>query len=309
VVLTTPVVRAVKQQVPGAQVHYITKEVFRCIVAHNPYIDKLITIHYDLREALAELRSEKYDLVIDLHKNLRTFRLKRLLGVKSISFDKLNMQKFLAVNLKLLHLLPPKHIVDRYFESLASINVVNDGKGLDYFTGPGDEVNVQELFFKGKESSYIALVIGGSYYTKKIPLNKLIEICKTTVLPLVILGGKHDKPVADQLKKMFPLLINGSGQFSINQSASIIRQAGWVITSDTGMMHIAAAYRKKMISAWGNTIPEFGMYPFHSAPGSRLLEVKNLSCRPCSKLGYGRCPLGHFKCMQEIDYSFVSELE
>ncbi len=307
--LTTPVLRAVKQQVPGAEVHYLTKEVFRCIIAHNPYVDKIYSIHYDMREVIKELKQEKYDLVIDLHKNLRTFRIKTALGVKSVAFDKINLQKFLAVNLKMVHLLPPKHIIDRYFDSLKKLKIVNDGQGLDYYFGPEDEVDVKQLFFRNKETRYVALVIGGSYYTKKIPLNKLTDICNRSSLPVVMLGGMHDKPVADQLKKRFPLMINGTGQFSINQSASIIKQAEWVITSDTGMMHIAAAFRKKMISAWGNTIPEFGMYPYHSHPESVLLEVKNLPCRPCSKLGYGRCPLGHFKCMQQIDYSVVSELQ
>jgi ADP-heptose:LPS heptosyltransferase len=155
----------------------------------------------------------------------------------------------------------------------------------------------------------MVLVVGGSYYTKKIPFNKLVQICDRTKLPVVLLGGKEDRPVAEQLRKVFPHLISGCGQFSVGQSASIISQAEWVITSDTGMMHIAAAYSKKIISAWGNTIPEFGMYPYHPRPENRILEINDLRCRPCSKLGYRRCPLGHFKCMQDIDYEFVRDLE
>src|SRR5690606_5029813 len=123
--------------------------------------------------------------------------------------------------------------------------------------------------------------IGGSYFTKKIPLNKLKEICTNAKLKLVLLGGKEDKSFADELQKQFPNTINACGNFSINQSASIIQQAEWVITSDTGLMHIAAAYNKKTISVWGNTIPEFGMSPYKPNTENKILEVKNLSCRPC----------------------------
>jgi ADP-heptose:LPS heptosyltransferase len=100
-------------------------------------------------------------------------------------------------------------------------------------------------------------------------------------------------------------LINTCGQYTINQSASIIEQAEWVVSSDTGLMHIAAAFNKKIISIWGNTIPEFGMAPYLPNLENKILEVKNLGCRPCSKLGFKKCPKGHFKCMNNID---VSEL-
>ncbi|RTQ44044.1 glycosyl transferase, partial [Hymenobacter gummosus] len=66
----------------------------------------------------------------------------------------------------------------------------------------------------------------------------------------------------------------------------------------TGQMHIAAAFRKEIISVWGNTVPEFGMYPFRTE--FRALEVEGLGCRPCSKIGYEKCPQGHFRCMRDI---------
>ena len=67
-------------------------------------------------------------------------------------------------------------------------------------------------------------------------------------------------------------------------------------------MHIAAAFKKKIISVWGNTVPEFGMYPYYGnaqAQNSQF-EINGLRCRPCSKIGYAKCPKGHFKCMNEI---------
>ena len=307
VVLTTPVIRCASRQMPGTEIHLVTKESFRQVMVHNPYLHKLHTFKEDVAELYEVLKTEGYDAVIDLHYNLRSFRLKRKLGVKNFSFNKINIAKFLAVNFKMLNRLPDRHIVDRYFDAIAPLGVTSDGYGLDYFTAPEDEVDPALLF--PPASGYIALVVGGSYYTKKIPLNKLREICGRAKLPLLLLGGKEDKPIAEQLTAQFPAIVNGCGVYSLNQSASLIRQAAWVITSDTGLMHIASAYQKKIISIWGNTIPEFGMAPYLPQPENKILEVKGLSCRPCSKLGFGACPLGHFKCMNEIDLSDLPPLK
>ena len=309
IVLTTPVIRCLKQQLPGAEIHYVAKEVFSVVLHGNPYLDKLLTFKKDISEIYEVLQSEKYDLVIDLHKNLRSLRLKQKLGAKSYAFDKLNVQKFLAVNLKMLNVLPPRHIVDRYLDTVLPLGVKNDHKGLDYFLEKKDQVDVPNLFFNGKETKYVALVVGGSYYTKKIPLDKLKEICRDTRLPIVLLGGREDAVIAEELIKEFPTLINACDKFSINQSASLVQQSEWVVTSDTGLMHIASAFNKKIISVWGNTIPEFGMEPYLPNEQNKILEVKGLSCRPCSKLGYKKCPKGHFKCMKGQDFSSIKDLK
>lgn len=120
-------------------------------------------------------------------------------------------------------------------------------------------------------------------------------------MPLILLGGKEDAAIAEQVYQFHKnKTINLCGKLNLNQSASIIQQANKVITSDTGLMHIAAAFKKDIISLWGNTIPEFGMGPYLAGKDSQILEVKGLSCRPCSKLGYKKCPKGHFKCMNDI---------
>jgi len=125
------------------------------------------------------------------------------------------------------------------------------------------------------------------------------------------LGGKEDFEKGERISNSIgENVFNACGKFNINQSASLVKQAKKVITNDTGLMHIAAAFRKDIISLWGNTIPEFGMFPY--MPGdenkSHILEVKDLSCRPCSKLGYKSCPKKHFDCMQKIDVDEIIQL-
>ncbi len=309
IVLTTPVVRCLKQQLKDTEVHFVTKEVFASLLVENPYVDKLHTFKNDVSELYEILRAEKFDLVIDLHKNLRSLRLKKHLKVKSYAFDKLNVRKFLAVHFKMKQVLPPKHIVERYFDAVSALGVFNDQRGLDVFIAERDKVDSSTVISQSVASKYIALVIGGSYFTKKIPLKKQEEICARAKLPLVVMGGKEDKALGDELQKKFPSIINTCGKYSLNQSASLIQQAEWVITSDTGLMHMAAAFNKKIISVWGNTIPEFGMGPYLPNPQNKIIELQDLGCRPCSKLGYKKCPKGHFKCMNDLNFDFVSKLD
>lgn len=300
IVLTTPILRCIKQQLNDVELHFITKHNFLSVIEDNKYVDKIYSIKSSLSEVIPQLKKEKYDYVIDLHHNVRTLKLKLALGKKSFSFNKLNWQKFLIVNLK-ANKLPNIHIVDRYFETVKSIGVQNDNKGLDYFINEKDEIDILSSLPTLFHEQYNVLVVGGSYFTKQIPINQLKEICAKSSLPLILLGGKEDSNVGEQVYQLYKnKTINLCGKLNLNQSASIIQQSHKVITSDTGLMHIAAAYKKDIISLWGNTIPEFGMGPYLAGKNSQILEVKDLSCRPCSKLGYKKCPKGHFKCMNDI---------
>ncbi len=278
IVLTTPILRCIKQQIKDVELHYVTKQNFLSVIENNIYVDKVFTIKDSLKDVIPQLKKEEYDYIIDLHHNIRTLKLKAALGKKSFSFNKLNWEKFLMVSFK-KNKLPPIHIVDRYFETVQSLGVKNDHKGLDYFINHKDEIDVPSSLPSMFHEGYNALVVGGSYFTKQIPQSKLKEICSKSALPLILLGGKEDTIVAEQVYQFHKnKTINLCGKLNLNQSASIIQQADKVITSDTGLMHIAAAFKKDIISLWGNTIPEFGMGPYLAGKNSKLLEVKNLSC-------------------------------
>jgi len=303
IVLTTPVIRCLKGKLPEAEIHYATKKGFYSILQHNPYLSKIHLLDNSLLQLAGELKKEKFDYIIDLHHNQRTLLLKFLLGRRSFSFDKINWEKWLMVNFK-INRLPDKHIVDRYLDTCRHLGVVNDGEGLDYFLSPEDEVDTQQLpeeFRKG----YIAWVIGAKQNTKKFPAEKIINAIRSMNYPILLLGGKEDIQSGESITKTISgkPVYNACGKFTLNQSASLVRQSKLVITNDTGLMHIAAAFKKPVISIWGNTIPEFGMNPYygkHQIPNAKL-QVPNLDCRPCSKLGYDTCPKGHFKCMNLID--------
>lgn len=301
IVLTTPVVRCLKKQMVTAEVHYLTKPSFRTIVETNPYIDKVHYLQDDFDAMIASLRAADFDYVIDLHHNLRSLKVKRALGKKSFSFNKLNIEKWLLTNFK-INKLPDVHIVDRYLATLQTFGIRNDGAGLDYFIPEEDKIKESDIP-ASHHAGYIGVVIGAALNTKKYPLEKLKTFCAYLQHPIILLGGKEDADNGEAIAEADKVKIyNACGKFSLHESADLVRRAKLIVTNDTGLMHIAAAFNKPIISLWGNTVPEFGMYPYMPGRDQRydMMEVKGLSCRPCSKIGYNKCPKGHFKCMQLI---------
>ena len=302
IVLTTPVIRCIKKQVPDVTLHYLTKAKFKSVLEQNPYIDKIITIDKDVDEVLSMLKNEHYDFIVDLHNNLRSWRTVLTLHCSSQTFNKINFQKWLRVNVG-WNYLPAIHIVDRYMAAARSLGVTNDGAGLDYFLDPDKEdtsLSLPEAFRNG----YLAIVTGGQHKTKIYPPEQLIEFCKLYGQPVVLLGGPEDAATGERIaSECGSNVYNGCGKYSLMESSWLLKMSTQVITNDTGLMHIAAALEKNIISIWGNTIPEFGMTPYlpaNSYSSSQLLEVKGLRCRPCSKIGFKQCPKGHFKCMKQI---------
>ncbi|MBL4624244.1 MAG: glycosyltransferase family 9 protein [Flavobacteriales bacterium] len=309
IVLTTPEIRCLKKQLEGeVEIHYLTKKVFQSTLVANPYLSKIHTIDGKVSEVIDALKAENYDYVVDLHNNIRSRQVKKGLNSLAFTVDKLSWEKWLLTTFK-INKLPKIHIVDRYLETCKALTIKNDNLGLDYFIPTEDEVDLVTLpptIRKG----YIGFVIGGTYATKKLPTEKIISICRKIKRPIVLLGGKEDEAVAREITaELGSIVFNACGKYNLNQSASLVRQADKIISHDTGLMHVAAAFKKQIISVWGNTIPELGMYPYLPGENSKIVEVTNLRCRPCSKLGYTKCPKKHFNCMNMIDELEIANLD
>lgn len=302
IVLTSPILRCLKKQHPEIEIHYLTKSSFSFIVEQNEYVSKVHTIDNDIDEVLPQLKAEEFNFVVDLHHNLRTWRLKQKLKTASKAFPKLNFEKFMLTTFK-RRKMPDIHVVDRYFEAVASLGVENDKEGLDYFLPvnvilPSDIEHIKD---------YVAVAIGAQFATKKMPVNKLIALIQKIDSTVLLLGGPTDIEAGKQIAEKCTNGINFCGRMHLNESALVIKNAKKVITHDTGLMHIAAAFKKPIISIWGNTVPELGMYPY--LPSDRALftiHQVELPCRPCSKIGHQKCPKGHFKCMELQDLEEIA---
>lgn len=307
IILTSPVVRCLRKQRPDAEVHFLTKRAFAPLVEHSPYVDRVHVLEDNLHAVVGPLKKEKFDLVVDLHHNLRTKRVKMTLGRPAQSFSKLNYEKWVMVNLK-KDILPRIHIVDRYLGTVEHLGVKNDGQGLDLFIPAEKEVR-PEMLPESHRQGYIALCIGAGHFTKRLPEHRLIELAQMLEGPLVIAGGAEDQAIARAVSDAIGgRAFDATGKFDILGSASLIKQARAVVANDSGAMHMASAFSQHVASIWGNTIPEFGMSAYIPQHPERALisEVKGLDCRPCSKIGFEKCPRGHFHCMEWQDLDAVA---
>lgn len=308
IVLTSPVLRCVKAQLPDVEIHVATKPQYAALFETNPNVAKVHLLQHDMRLLISELQSENFSYVVDLHKNFRSARIRWALKKPSASFPKLNLKKYLLVRFK-MNFMPDTHIVDRYFEAVKPLHVVNDGAGLDYFI-PESTILPDKLLPEKFNKRYCAVVIGGQHFTKIFPAEKIVEVFMENDMSLILLGGKEDAARGEWIAaQLGSRAINLAGKLDLNQSALCIKNADCVLTNDTGLMHISAALQKPTVSLWGNTLPSFGMYPYMPVKreNSLIIENKEIKCRPCSKLGHPECPEKHFDCMLTLNAKKIAE--
>jgi len=322
ILLITPVLRNLRRCLPGAIIHVATKAAYADLLRYNPHVDHLHlledgTEHQDKSDDLPGLirtwRLWSPDAILDLHHNWRTARIKgAMLGTPRHVLQKQNARKWLQVRFK-RHDLAVQHVVQRYLAAAAPLGVSDDGLGLEAHLPNGlIEQCMAKLPF-GSREPYAALVLGAKHATKRMPESVLEKLVLGSPLPLVLLGGPDEQTLGEHLSGLRPkATMNTAGMGSLLESAAFLASAQRVIAPDTGMMHWAAAFGKPILSVWGNTTPNFGMYPYfgstggdpmstYLAAGGMVSQVDKLACRPCSKLGYPTCPKGHFRCMEDQD--------
>jgi len=313
IVLTTPIVRCLRRQYPQARIDFLVKSNFKTVIEDNPHISNIIEYNDDPQALYEALSATTYDYIVDLQKNIRSQRVKNQLKVPSGTFNKLNFKKWLYTNFK-INTLPKTSIVERYFQAVEALGVKNDGQGLDYFIPKKDTTQLEDIPL-GHWSGFVGAVIGGSKGTKKMPLENwkaFVDVCN---YPIVLLGGPEDKEMGDAIAQHNPgKVYNSCGKFNLNESADLVQRAKVIVAHDTGLMHIAAAFKKAIVSIWGNTAPEIGMFPYYGyndlehniAPQSIMLSHK-ANCSPCSKIGYENCPKKHFNCMSRMSAQEISD--
>ena len=312
IVFTTPAIRCAKQQIPGVELHFLTKASMKAVTEANPYIDHFHYFDKDLNATIKDLKAFQFDYIIDLHQNLRTFQIQKALGVPSLSYQKLSLQKLLLTKLH-LNYMPARHIVDRSLDALLALGVVNDGKGLDYFI-PKEATLPSNALPAAFQSGYIALVIGASYASKKLPVVSLQALCHKIPYPIVLIGGKEDQAEGTAIEAINPFKIfNACGKFNLHESALLVKQSRTVISHDTGFLYIACAFHKKTVAIWGATSPALQVEPYYPTTILNKNEwyfnaiVPNLPCQPCSNYGTKQCPQGHFACMKKQDLQSIAD--
>jgi len=304
IIYTTPVVRCLKKQLPDAEVHFITKPAFKYIYDNNPYVDKLLLLKPSLKETIKDIQAEDYDHIVDLHNNLRTAIIKLSTWIPSSTYQKQTIRKWLSLKFN-LKLIPPVHLVDRYMKAVQVLGVKNDDQPIDYYIKA--EHQLSTLLPPSHQNGFVAFIIGATHFTKRMPNDKIISICKKIDLPVVLLGGNDVKANGDEIAAAIgEKIYNACGITSLDESVFLVSKADKIIGFDTGLTHIAEAFDRPIVSVWGGTVPELlGVQPYKVKEA--LVSGVDIECRPCSKFGLPACPLGHFKCMRDINERQVIE--
>lgn len=308
IILTTPVIRAIHHQIKQAEIHILVNQKYQNVLANNPYISKIHTYSNNKNQVVEQLKTEQFNFVLDLQNTRKSHKICHQLNLPHSSFNKLKIKKLIYTRLK-INTLPLNHIVDRYFDAAKPLLIVNDGRGLDFNIPETEKFNTDNLpiFF---EDGFIAILLDADKGTKKIPINKLMEIIPMLLKPVVLIGDKNSSAIGDELvNRLGDRVYNICGQLSVNQYASLIDQSLCVLTGDNDYMQVAAALRKPICSLWGSSIPEFGNYPYMPTDRElfRMFEICSIKCRPCGKRGFRKCPHRNYKCMNRISSFEVAE--
>ena len=302
IVLCSPVLRCLKNALPATEIHFLTKKKFAGLLEFNPHLKKIHALDESLKEVRQNLKDEHFDLIIDLHSSLRSRWICLLLGRPVLSVKKRNFDKWLLVRFG-WNRLGTEHVVERYMQTLKPLKIEADNEGLEFYPCDCEKPEDSELPDFYKDGHFAVFSIGGTHFTKRMPAPKWMELLHKFPCPVIIAGGKEDMEEAARIEKAGKLagktIFNACGKFTIGGTAHLIRQSKLIVSHDTGLMHIAAAFQKPVVCIWGNTVPAFGFYPWKTDYYN--LEVKNLSCRPCTRIGKASCPKGHFFCMDHQD--------
>jgi len=309
VLLTTPVVRCLKRQLDGAEIHFLTKPANADLLASNPNIDRIVTLTDDTEAMVRDLRNECYQLVVDLQNNRRSRRVRRALGCPMTVYNKENCHKFWYVITK-HDVMSGRHVVQRYLAAVAQLGVVDDGGGLELFLR--DDVTEQLSQYKFHNTRYVVIACGSQHRSKTIPPERVLWLAERLAqsgLHVVLVGDKRDKENIGRAVSAGPDALaenihNMCGAASLLLSAAIVSRAAAAVCPDSAMMHIASAFGVPVFAVWGSTVPSFGFEAYRVRHVN--YENNSLPCRPCSRAGCDRCRKRDFECMTGNDWERIA---
>lgn len=313
IVLTSVLLRCLKKQYPNSNIVFVVSSRYVDVVRFNPHISHIVEV--DTKKGIKELlrkrheilqknNGKKFDIVLDLHRNLRTKLLRFGTGKEYSLVDKFRKQKLQLVHKKIGLGEPVVHIVDRYIKTAQKWNVKNDADGLELWLESEKKKMVYEPKNRKNTSQVVGIAPGARHFTKRYPKEKFIELIiklrdKFPFGQFVLFGGYDEKEMCQEIERSVPFSVtNLAGERSILESTVELDKCSVLITNDSGLMHIAAARRVPVMAIFGSTVKEFGFEPY--GVEYKIIE-KNIPCRPCSHIGREQCPLGHFDCMNTIE--------
>jgi lipopolysaccharide heptosyltransferase II len=324
IVLATPLIRVLHASIPSSKIDFIVRKEYSELICSNKNLNNIYEFDVKagfsgLRELKNQLHTERYDLVIDIHNSLRSRYLRWMLGVDNVVvINKRLFARTMLIRLKKNFYRGVISVADRYIEPVQKYGIENDGKGLELFIS--DKIRAQALAKMKKlgihqSGMMIGFCPSAKHATKCWPQERFAKLgaklSKDCNAKILLFGGQEDKEKCSSITNTINSLskegsaTNLSGKLLLLESAIAMESCTVIVTNDSGLMHIAAAMKRKIVALFGSTVKEFGFFPIGTE--NKVVERPSLYCRPCSHIGRKECPKGHFRCMKEIEVDEVAE--
>ena len=320
VILTTPVISALKAKFPRSELFFLTKARYADLLRNDPRIFSLVEFDPVRRHGsvsgfmslISELRSHDFDLLIDLHANLRSYVLRHLVKSRvKLKYRKRWLRRLLMVHLKLLKTKPIR-TVDSYLEPLKRLGVEASERNPLAFLSQEDLGYVDHfLLERGVKKNDIVVGVhpGAKWTTKRWDEVKFARVCRSLAEKpghkILLLGDESEAKLVGEIGKDVPddRLVKAVG-FPLGKVMSLIKRCDCFITNDSGPMHIASALRVPVVAIFGPTHPKLGFAPVGS---KNVVLCADVRCSPCSLHGEKRCSKKYRFCMDLIEPDMVIE--
>lgn len=300
VLLTTPLVRALKRRHPDIELVFVTKQAMAPLVADNPHISQVVTLAPDesIADLARRLRGLRATRGLDLHGSMRSVALRWLVPTRWSSYSKRKFARTVLIAGKISLYETHVPVAERYFEAARDLDVQADGGPPEFFLGREARERVDRwLAERGVTEPFAALAPGAAHATKRWPMRHwrtLSERLTRARFGLVAVGGPEDRDLA---RAIAPGIVNAAGEFTLQETGACLARAAVLVSGDTGVMHMATGVNTPVVALFGPTVKAFGFFPY--ARRAAVVEHE-ISCRPCSAMGTEICPLGHHRCLEDL---------
>lgn len=322
IVLTAPLVRALKKRFPQSEISMLTKARFAKLAKAIPGLKKIYNCprsFFSLLDIRHKLRALEFDIVIDLQNNLKSRRYSYVVSPKQLlRFHRWRKPRWFYIKFPFLRskISKPDQVAIQYIQVASGLGVEDDGLGLNLFIQDEWRSEAKTLLDKfqtqndlSEDDKILIIAPGASRPTKIWKSDNWVEFLKLAYQngyrhQVIIGAGRSDRKLCRKIASSIqhPLMLV-AGKTSIEVSIGLISLADKFVTSDSGPMHLAAGVGTPLVAIFGPTVEEFGFSPFRCQ--SEIAQVEGLACRPCHPHGPKKCPRGHFKCMNDITPEYV----
>lgn len=312
VILTTPVVHALRQAFPAARLAYWVKEEYADLLRHDPAITHVRVLEKDARriEDVVSMSAEleDADLIVDLQGNARTRLLTFRQKAPVLRAPSYRLLRERWVRARWTGPQPAPHVLARYAAALTPIGITVEGSPRIEAGAEAKGWAEEWLASWGPAGRPIALCPGAGRFTKRWPeehwiaLDERLEAAgharvwfstEAERWAMRTLAGRvEQRPGARWCSQPLPRI------------AAMMSRCAVTVSNDSGLMHLAAARGLRVVAIFGGTVPELGFAPV--GEGHTVL-VHRVPCQPCSLHGLANCPKGHFRCMKELTAEQVME--